>query len=262
MTAIDPQRLAREIDALGEELDDAKALRSRVVALLDIYADRTRRASASTKQGSTPWSFDVPAPVLRTLRQYLKERLTGHPQQIWRIADELWQAGYRETQLMAADLVSLSQDEEVGDWAEAHVHDSLDSVTLTALAGCGLEGWRRADHQGFLGRIIQWLNDGSPRIKTLGLQALISAVEETSFKDLPTIYRSIQSFEQPKRGEGKRAMVRLLRALARRSPAETTHFLLERIKRGDEGEKRLAQQVQDVLPAAKRATIQKALSGS
>ncbi|HEY69775.1 MAG TPA: DNA alkylation repair protein [Anaerolineae bacterium] len=262
MTAIDPQRLAREIDALGDELEDAKALRSRVVALLDIYADRTRHTGASGDPERTPWTFDVPAPVLRTLRQFLTEQLQGRPQLVWSIAEEFWHAGYRETQILAADLASLSEDEGVGDWAEARAHESLDSVTLITLAGTGLEGWRRADPQGFLGKVLLWLKEGNARIKTLGVHALTAAVQEASFEDLPTVYRMIHSLEQPKRGELKRAVVLLLRALARRSPAETTHFLLDRIQRGGEEDRRLAQQVEEVLPVAQRATIQDTLSGS
>jgi hypothetical protein len=262
MTAIDPQRLAREIDALSVELEDAKALRSRVVALFDIYADRTRHTGARADLERTPWTFDVPAPVLRTLRQFLTEQLQTRPQLAWSIAEELWHAGYRETQILAADLASLGEDERVGDWVEARAHGSLDSATLTALAGSGLSGWRRADPQGFLRTVLHWLKKGNERTKTLGVHALTAAVQEPSFEDLPTVYRLIHSLEQPKRGELKRAVVLLLSALAQRSPAETTHFLLDRIKRGGEEDKRLAQQVQEVLPAAQRAAIQDTLSGS
>jgi hypothetical protein len=262
MTAIDPQRLAREIDALGEELEDAKALRSRVVALLDIYANRTRHTGAGGDPERTPWTLDVPSPVLRTLRQFLIEQLQGRSQQIWSIAEELWHAGYRETQILAADLVSLGEDEGVGDWAEARAHESLDNATLTALAGSGLAGWRRADPQGFLRAVLHWLKEGNTRTKTLGVHALTAAVQEPSFEDLPTIYRLIHSLEQPSRGELRRALVLLLRALAQRSPAETTHFLLDRIKRGGEEDRRLAQQVQEFLPAAQRDTIQETLSGT
>ncbi len=262
MTAIDPQRLAREIEALGEALEDAKALRSRVVALLDIYADRTRHTGSSGDPERTPWMFDVPSPFLRTLKQFLTDQLQGRPQLMWNIAEELWQAGYRETQLLAADLASLGEDEGVGDWAEARAHESLDSVTLTALAGNGLAGWRRADTEGFLRVVLFWLKEGNARIKTLAVHALTAAVKDSSFKDLPTVYRLIHSLEQPKRGELRRALVLLLRALALRSPAETTHFLLDRIQRGGEEDRRLAQQVQEVLPAAQRAAIQDTLSGS
>jgi hypothetical protein len=262
MTAIDPQRLAREIDALGEDLEDARALRSRVVALLDIYADRTRHTGANADPERTPWTFDVPAPVLRTLRQFLIERLEGRLKLLWSIADELWHAGYRETQVLAAELASLGKDEWVGDWAEARAHESLDSTTLMALADSGLAGWRHADPQGFLGTVLHWLKEGNARTKTLGILALNATVQQSSFKDLPTVYRMIHSLEQPKRGELKRALVLLMRTLARRSPAETTHFLLDRIQRGGEEDRRLAQQVQEVLPEAQRITIQDTLSGT
>jgi hypothetical protein len=261
MTAVDPQRLAREIDALGTELQNPKALRSRVVALLDIYADRTRRTVTSSNPDRAPWSFDVPAPVLRSLKQFLCERLAGRLELAWGVADELWTAGYRETQELAADILSLIENEQVAGWAEAHVAGSVESAALAALAGNGLAGWRQADPQDFLGRASLWLNGEASRMKVLAFYSLAAAVRDPSFVDLPTIYKLIAGFGRPARGEIKRALSDLVHALAQRSPAETTHFLLERMKRGVSGAKTLAREVQDSLPAPQKATIQKALSG-
>ena len=261
MTAIDPQRLAREIDALGVELENPKALRSRVVALLDIYADRTRRTGAGANPARAPWSFDVPPPVMRSLKRYLSQQLIEKPELAREIADELWLAGYRETQMLAAELLSVHTAEQVAGWVEARAGESVDSTTLASLAGNSLSAWRQADPQGFLEKISLWLRGENSRIKTLALHALTAAVQEPVFEDLPTIYRLLQSFETPLRGELKRAMFELVAALAKRSPAETTHFLLERLRSGGTAAKRLARHVQDDLPAQQRSAIAKALSG-
>ncbi len=261
MTAVDPQRLAREIEALGTEMKNPKALRSRVVALLDIYADRTRRTGSGANPDRTSWSFDVPPPILRTLKQFLCERLADKLELAWGIADELWLAGYRETQMLAADVLSLQEDEQVAEWAETHAAGSVDSDTLALLASNGLAGWRQADPQGFLRKASLWLHGEEARIKAFGFYSLAAAAREPSFEHLPAIYNLISGLVWPARGEIKRAMFDLVNAMAQRSPAETTHFLLERLKRGGSGAKRLARHVQDSLPTPQQAAIRKALSG-
>ena len=261
MAAVDPQRLAREIEAMGVEMENPKALRSRVVALLDIYADRTRRTGASANLDRAPWSFDVPAPILRTLKQYFCEQLAGRLELVWGIADEFWSAGYRETQMLAAVVLSLHEVEQVAVWAEEHAAGSVDSATLAELAGSGLAGWRKADPQAFLNKVPYWLQMEEARLKALALHALGAAVREPSFEYLPTIYNLMSGFVQPTRGDVRRALIDLMHALAQRSPAETTHFLLERLERGASGAERLARQIQDSLPAPQQTAMRKALSG-
>jgi hypothetical protein len=260
MTAVDPQRLAREVEALGVYLEDPKALRSRVTSLLDIYADRTRRTAGGANPDRTPWSFDVPAPILRSLKLFFREQLQARPGLAWEIVHELWHAGYRETQLLAIEILSLSTDCAVAEWVREHVVQSADSATLATLARDGLTGWRQVDAQAFLSEISAWLHDDSSLLWALGLYALCAAVSETSFQDLPTVYRMLRGFTQPTRGDARRALRDLVRTLAKRSPAETTHFLLERLKRGGAQAERLARNVQEVLPKAQRTAIQKALS--
>lgn len=261
MTAVDPQRLAREVEALGKDLKSPKSLRGRVVALLDIYANRTRHTAASADPKRAPWSFDVPAPILRTLKQYLREQLADKLELVWAIADELWLANYRETQMMAADMLSLQRGEQAAEWAEAHAAGSVDIAALAALAGSGLAGWRQADPQGFLARISTWLQGEEAGARTLGFHALAAAARDPTFENLPSIYSMLSVVSQPARGDARRAMFELVSALARRSPAETAHFLLERLERGGSEATRLARHVLGDLPAPQQAAVRKALSG-
>ncbi len=242
-------------------MENPKAVRSRVVALLDIYADRTRRTGASANLERAPWSFDVPTPILRTLKQYMGEQLAGKLELAWGIADELWLANYRETQILAAGILALHEVERVAAWAEEHAAGSVDRATLAELAGSGLAGWRLADPQGFLQKISAWLHAEEARLRALALYALGAAVREPSFEDLPTIYNMLRVFDQPARGDSRRALFDLVQSLARRSPAETTHFLLERLRRGASGAERLARTIQEDLPSPQQAAIRKALSG-
>jgi len=261
MTAVDPQRLARELEALGAELENPKALRSRVIALLDIYANRTRRTGAGTDPERTPWSFDVPAPILRSLKLFMRERLASRPELAWDIIDELWHAGYRETQQLAAEVLMLSSESRVAEWVEEHAAGSVDSATLATLARRGIAGWRQAEPAAFMSAASRWLHSESAPIRAFSLHGLGAAVMDPTFDELPALYGMLRGFDQPMRGESRRALLELVRALAIRSPAETTHFLLERLKRGGAQADRLARSALEVLPKAQRSAIQKALSG-
>lgn len=261
MTAVDPQRLAREIDALGADLEDPKALRGRVIALLDIYADRTRRTGPGASPERTPWSFDVPAPILRSLKLFFRERLTPKPELVWEIINELWRAGYRETQLLASEILMSSTDLKVPEWVEENIVRSVDNATLATLARSGISGWRKANVTDFINVISQWLHSESALIRVFSLYSLGAAVKDSTFEDLPAVYSMLRAFTQPTRGESRRALLEVVRALAKRSPAETTHFLLERLRRGGAQAERLARSVLEILPKAQKSAIQKALSG-
>jgi hypothetical protein len=261
MTAVDPQRLAREIESLDTVLDDPKSLRSRVIALLDIYADRTRRTGAGANPERTPWSFDVPSPILRSLKLYLQEKLVSKTKLAWEITDELWHAGYRETQLLATNVLMLCSDPKVAEWVEEHAVESVDNATMATLARDGLSGWRQSAPQDFITATSRWLQDEKAMIRAFSLYGLGAAVRDPAFEDLPAVFSLLHDFTQPTRGDSRRALLELVRALANRSPAETTHFLLEGLKRGGTHAERLARSVLEILPKAQRTAIQQALSG-
>lgn len=261
MTAVDPQRLAREIESLGTVLDDPKSLRSRIIALLDIYADRTRRTGGGANPERTHWSFDVPPPILRSLKLFLQGKLAQKPNLVWEITDELWHAGYRETQLLAIDVLMLCSDHKVAEWVEEHATESVDNATMATLARDGLSGWRQSAPKDFIAAASRWLQDEKAMIRAFSLYGLGAAVRDPAFEDLPTIFSMLHDFTQPTRGESRRGLLELMRALANRSPAETTHFLLDRLKREGAQAERLARSVLEILPKAQRIAIQQALSG-
>jgi hypothetical protein len=66
----------------------------------------------------------------------------------------------------------------------------------------------------------------------------------------------------PLRGEARQALSDLLATLAKRSPAETTRFLLERIDRQQPGIERQARVLLPSLPPAQRERLTAALSAS
>jgi hypothetical protein len=195
------------------------------------------------------------------LKLFFRERLSARHELAWDIIDELWQAGYRETQLLASEILILCTEPKVAEWVEEHLAESVDSATLATLARGGISGWRQASVTDFIKKIDEWLQSESTLIRVFSLYGLGAAVRDPMFEDLPAVYNLLRGFDQPTRGESRRALLDLVRALAKRSPAETTHFLLERLRRGGAQAERLARSVLEVLPKAQKSAIQKALSG-
>ncbi len=261
MPAVDPARLAREIDAILEHFGDPGALRRLVLDVLDFYADRARRPGASIHADDAPWAFGVPRPVLRSMGRALRARSVQQPQVALAAAEALWGAGYRETQVLAASILASQAGPQAADWAQPRAEACQDRAALAELAGPGMEGWRRAEPQAFLARASVWLRSANPRLLAFGLLALTAAVEAPGFVDLPAVLRMLAGVCGETRGESRRGLVALVRVLARRSPAETARFVLDELEARTPGAERLLRGVLEAFPAPQRERLAQALSG-
>ena len=259
MAAIDPARLEREVRELEQHFSEPAALRREVLALLDFYANRARRPGASSAASDVPCSFGVPRPVLHSMRKVLRQRAADDPGGAMAAADALWETGYREARLLAAGIVGSQRGGTVADWVEAHAPHCDDSVALAELAGAGLSGWRKSDVSAFLERVATWMEGQGPRLQSLAMSALTAAVEDTSFEHLPALLTRLEGKAGKARGEAKRAMVSLVRSMARRSPPEAARFLLDEMERGTPGASRLAASVLEAFPEAQRRRLASAL---
>lgn len=127
------------------------------------------------------------------------------------------------------------------------------------MAGLGLAGWRRSDPYGFVEYLARWLNASHGTHKHLALLAMEAAVEAPDFRQLPPLFTLLSGLSGSFRGELRKAHTRAVRALARRSPPETTHFLLAELAEGDPGAIRLARNVVDSLPPDSARRLRQAL---
>ncbi|MGD2253100.1 MAG: DNA alkylation repair protein [Anaerolineales bacterium] len=261
MPAIDPLRLEREIDKLVEAIDDPAALRRHSLDLLGFYADRTRRSASAKGARGTTKSLGVPRPVLRILGHALHQQAPEQPQSALAAADSLWEAGYRETQFMAAALLGGLDDDEVPAWAEEHIGGCRDYAALQELAERGLAGWRTGSREAFLARASAWLETNNARLRGLALLALAVEVANPEFEDLPSVFGLARGQADSVRGETRQALFALVRALARRSPPETARFLLDDLADERSGARRLVREVLKDFPPRHRAALRKALSG-
>lgn len=233
--AVDPQRLQTQLNELARLSGDPERLQRATIELLDDY--QIRRRSAGRLQTS------VPPPVLRALARTLRTGLDRDPEKLAAAAAALWGAGRRETRSLAAQLLANQDGELVAELVERWTHASVPLELVKELAEVSLEAGRRAAPDRFLARCRSWLRDKN---RLLGLYSLQAAVRDPRFENLPRVYELIEGLGGSLRGRPRRAMLELMRALARRAPAETVQFLRDELAQGGAPAKRL---VQDLLPS-------------
>ena len=260
MPAVNPERLRQQVEDLLSLLGDQAALKRQCLDLLDYYADHTRRSFASGSVRDAERVFGVPRPVIRALSQGLRSRTQQEPALILPTATVLWEAGYRETRLLASAILGGIQQMEVSQWAETRAARCDDSVVLKALASQGLAGLCEADPTAFLEKASEWLNSTHRWLRLFALLALHSAVENPTFEDLPTVFHLLSGVSEKARGESRQVLYALLRTLTRRSPPESARFLLDELAREIPGAQRMIRASLEHFPTRQQELLRRALS--
>jgi hypothetical protein len=211
MPAIDPNRLARQVEDLIAQPDEPDRIARVVRDLVEEYSDQTR--------SSVP---TVPTPVIRALRGALQQH-----EQPKAISEALWEVSLPDTRLLAAGLLERIEDPEAAATAKRWAAQNVPIEIVRELGARGLAGWRRADPAGFLDQITSWLDEHRGRGRALALYALRERVSDPDFEDLPSILMLIEGRLSGVRGEMREAMVALITALEKVAPEETVNFLNE-----------------------------------
>lgn len=260
MPAIVPEHLETQIDIVLRAFGDPQLLVRRIVELMEFYADRTRRPTRAREGENVPWAFGTPLPVLRALKKALLARGARDPEAAWALGEALWRAGYRETQILAAQLVGVQAEERVALWAEEKAPSAADGMALASLGGEGLKRWRAAQGPRFFVRINDWIQSQDVKLRALGLAAVAQAMEDPRFEDIPSVFPLLRGLTESAQGESRRQLGRATRALARRSPPEAARFLREERMRCGQRAHWLVRASLDAFPARMRDELRRTLS--
>jgi hypothetical protein len=260
MPAVNPENLSRRIESalllLGEPRQFARAC----YELLEFYADRTKRRNTAMGQVETARVLRVSRPVMRTLCMEI-QRFEHEEQADWLEAAELmWNTGVREGRFIAASLLNKASPENAPIYAEAWAETCEDVVALKWLASDGLSVWREQDPEIFLQVLKRWIDDQRLQVRHLALLLIANASRDSTFdKYLPETFRILHGISAKVRGGSAQSLYGLVRELAKRSPAETTKFLLDEIKAGHPGVKRLIRNSMEFLPDNYREALHRVL---
>lgn len=260
MAAINPARLNEQIDDLLEYLDQPAAFRRKCLDILDFYADRTRRPTAKSAADDTPRAFRVPRPVLRAMGVRLKSSAQDDPELARLASSSLWEAGYRETRLLASAILSGQRHSLIGEWVIEWITTCDDRIAVADIARVGIQGWRKEDEKEFLDKCAEWIQSPKRSIRVFCLLALDAAVSDPGFSGLPAVFRMLVGKAASAQRDEKRALLQLVRMLADRSPLEATRFLLDEVKHHNGGVKAFIRALIDQLPHKQRKLLEQALS--
>lgn len=257
MPAVDPNRLSREVEALCEQLPDLERFQKEAVKLVARYEDPTRRPPRAVRSGRRPV---VPRPLLKTFVRILSANTQDDPALQRAAVDSLWESKHPELRRVAITMASRRDDEDLPAWVERWARDCQRPALLDELALRGLQQWEQAHPGALLEQVEGWLGKPWIRLHAFALHVLKHAARQPSFEDLPAAFRILHPVEQFTHREERQALVQVVEELARRSPQEAAYFLLEEVRQGGKGARRLAERTAGAFPAAQRSAIQRTLS--
>jgi DNA alkylation repair enzyme len=260
MPAIDPGRLEREVLQLETLFGSPAELTRATLDILGFYAERARRPSSVLNPEKRGRSLAVPPPVLRAIGTGLQKQTGVHPENGWPVANALWDAELRETRILACWVLSGIGDERVAEWVEHRATGLDDPPVMMAVVDRAFLKWRGLSGQSYVDQIGRWLASSRSVLHALGLRALDAGLELPALEDMHHAFEALASLPRPVRGEARAALSDLLETLARRSPAETTRFLMEEIDADQPGAGRLARSLLPSLPLPQRERLTAVLS--
>ena len=262
MPAIDPRRLKREAVAVAQASRDPAELASRCVSLLDTHAERTRRPPESARVEDSVRGFGTPLSVVRTLASAIDREIGDDEAARWAAVEALWNADYRETQHIAAELIGSAADRSAADRVEALLAEEANRLSVETLVRQGTRGWRAVAPQEYLDRARAWLRSGDDRLVRAGLSALGTAVDEVPGHELHLVLSALSGHADQLHGASYRVYRDLLADLADRSAPECAQFLLDELRRGnyDRASRELVRDLLSQFAEPQRTKLEQALT--
>jgi hypothetical protein len=266
MPAIQPVRLKIQAVRLAELFASPAEFCHQLHGLLSQYADRTRRPGRGGNPPPLLNSFRLAPPVLRQISQELLPYTTADAAAALALCDSLWQQPWLEFRQLAAAVlgqVDPSQAEAIltrmNAWAGPQTEDRL----LAALLETGLVRLRRELPLRYLTQMELWLNADDVLTRQLGLRALLPLIAEPGFENLPVLYRLLAPLLRSTPPLLRQDLLSVIRALARRAPAEAAFFLRQNLQLPDSEQIAwLIRQSLGAFPPEAQAGLRAALRGA
>lgn len=230
MPAIQLSRLKSEISHIIQQFHSPVEFHRQLSDLFERYANRIYRPGKNVKIKTKHSTYRVHRIVIQQIEIALKPLCKSNIEAAIRIADILWSDNYLEPRLLAAsilEMLPLNPPELVIEIIKSWAQPDEDPQILDALFDHGCSHLRKEAQSDWSQMIRdQWLaNTDNKRIQAIGLRALLSAVKDPEFTNLPEIYKLITPFLQSDPKEIQSVLHEILIHLASRAPNETAYFL-------------------------------------
>jgi len=262
MPAIDLARLKKQTARLADLFDQPAAFIREVNEILESYVNRTLRTRDAVAPSSTLPTYRTPKVILRRIESELSPLAAQNADQALELADELWDAGYLETRLLAAFLLGHIPPQEDRLLARLTVWTQKvrDPDVRTSLLTHSLARLRKETPEEFLSLVSEWLYPHRQQFWSNGLQALLPLIKNPSFENLPPIFDIVEPIIEAAPPLPQQDIENLLIALYQDSPTETTYFLKKTLEKSENRKTAiLLRRISPAFPEALQKSLQKEL---
>jgi hypothetical protein len=260
MPAIEFERLEKEISEIARYIADPSRVGRSVRELLEFYGRGSAIRVSSRKAPDDMKSFGTPQVVIMELQRALRSRLSQDPTLGPEIAQFLWEDGHQESRILGIRILLDSWDAKTPNTFAEWINESEDREVLRALALGWLEqiGIRTEDKA--VAEIFDRIR--ANRRVNLAFCALVvqAALNQPDFDDIPIVLQMTDRLLSETKGELADLVEEILRVLARRSPQETTQFLVDRIEKEPISTRRMIRRVLSSFPDRQQSVLVKSIS--
>lgn len=202
-------------------------------AMLDFYADRTRRSGQSGKPKPLIQAYGVPRQVMRRIESDLTPLVIADPESALLLADQLWLDAWYESRLLAIAVLGLLPPDPVDvivDRLQTWGKGCRDDALLETLLDKGAAPIRTEFSDEYFGLVENWLSSRDLSSRKVGLRAMPALIQNPEFENLPALYRLLAPLVRESASALEMDLIHVVRALGERSPQETTFFLQQNLK--------------------------------
>jgi len=228
MPAIKIVRLRRQAAQLAEHFSQPEVFIRKLEDLFEFYGSRSHRSGQVGAPPLTLPAYNVPDPVIRRILLELEEHAEAEPEKALALADALWEQATLEFRLLAANLlgkIPAAKHNRIIKRLKSWNEKNQEEILLETLATEGTARLRAEASEDFIHHVEIWLSKKKLNPRKLGLRALLAQLTDTSFQNLPLVYRLLEISIQDAPKELRPYLLDLIQPLAQRSPLETAYFL-------------------------------------
>ena len=229
MPAIDLARLRKQATRLADFFFVPDEFIKNLHELLDRYVNYTVRKPRAVAPAANLRSYRTPAVIVRQIEQEIagRARLAENSDAALELADRLWDEEWLETRMLAAYLLGSipPREERLLARLTAWTQQLFDPDLRAELLNTSLVRVRREAPDVFLALIGEWLHPERTALWPNGIQAVISAVSDPEFENLPPLMKVIEPIVEAAPTKLQNEIEELLTVLYSASPTETTYFV-------------------------------------